>query len=319
MKSLKKISLWLLAIVFSMSTSIESNAQSSNNSDYKIYFTLREKPEQNARIVSYDGKELKKFTPEGKSSRGENSPSVSPNGKWITFNTYHFGGWKTAIANIDGTNIRQVSKSGNYSGVPSFSKDNKWIIFYEHENGRMGMRNVFKIKVDGTGKKQLTQNSKHHYFPSFSPDGSKISFLSSRDGGNYEVFVMDSDGSNITNITKHGNHESSPSWSPDGKRIAFLSIRNGFLNLYTINPDGTNLKNLTKNEEKNFNSFPQTADSVDELSYLYGTSWSPDGKSIVFVQKKEDNLKLFTINADGTNLRELVSSSGNQYKPFWAK
>jgi len=302
-----------------MNMSFESKAQSSNNSDYTIYFSLREKPEQNARIVYYDGKKLRNFTPKGRSSRGENSPSISSDGKQIAFNTYHFGGWKTAIANIDGTNIRQVSDSRNYSGVPSFSKDGKWIVFYEHENGRMGKRNIFKIRTDGTGKKQLTRNSKHHYAPSFSPDGSKITFLSARDGGYLQVFVMNSDGSNLTNITKHKSHESSPSWSPDGKRIAFLSIRNGYLNLYTMNPNGTGLKNITKNEEKKSNSFTQTSQSVDELSYLYGTSWSPDGKSIAFVQKKRGFQKLHIINTDGTNLRELVSTPGNHFKPFWIK
>ena len=319
MKTLKKSILWLLVLAFTMNISSKLKAQSSNNSDYKIYFTLREKPEKNSHIVYYDGKELKNFTPKGKSSRGENSPSVSSDGKRIAFKTYHFGGWKTAISNIDGSNIRQISNSGNYNGGPSFSKDGKWIVFYEHENGRMGKRNIFKIRPDGTGKKQLTQNSVHHYMPSFSPDGSKVTFLSARDGGNYEVFVMNSDGSNLTNITKHSNHEGSPSWSPDGKRIAFLSIRNGYLNLYTINSDGTKIKNITKNEEKDFNSFTQTAQSVDELSYLYGTSWSPDGKSIVFVQKKKELQKLFIINTDGTNLREFVSTPGNQYSPFWAK
>ena len=79
------------------------------------------------------------------------------------------------------------------------------------------------------------------------------------------------------------------------------------------------LKILLKNEEKKSNSFIQTSQSVDELSYLYGTSWSPDGKSIVFVQKKGGLQKLFVINTDGTNLRELVSTPGNQYKPFWSK
>ncbi|TJY37769.1 TolB family protein [Pontimicrobium aquaticum] len=319
MKTLRKSSLWLLVIALTINTSSKIKAQSSNNSDYKIYFTLREKPGQNAQIVYYDGKELKNFTPQGKSSRGENSPVVSSDGKKIVFSTYHFGGWKAAIANIDGSNIKQLSNSRNYSGVPSFSKDGKWVVFYEHENGRMGKRNIFKIKTDGTGKKQLTSNSTHHYTPSFSPDGSKITFLSGRGGPNYEVFVMNSDGSNITNITNHPSHESAPSWSPDGKQIAFLSIRNGYLNLYTINPDGTKIKNITKNEEKNFNSFTETDQSVDELSYLYGTSWSPDGKSIVFVQKIGELQKLFIINVDGTNLRELVSTPGNQYKPFWAK
>ena len=76
---------------------------------------------------------------------------------------------------------------------------------------------------------------------------------------------------------------------------------------------------MTNNQETDSNWFEQTANSVDELSYMYGTSWSPDGKSIVFVQKEGDLQKLFVINADGSDLRKLVETKGNQFNPFWAK
>ena len=270
--------------------------------------------------MSYDDKKLENFSlKNGISPRGENKPSASSDGKWLAFNTYHFGGWKAAIASVDGNSIRQVSSSSNYSGFPSFSKDNQWIVYYEHENGRMGNRDIYKIRVDGTEKTQLTRNAKHHYYPSFSPDGSKIALVSARDGGNYEVFVMNNDGSELTNITKHANHDSCPSWSPDGKRLAFMSIRDGYLNLYTINPDGTALKNITNNQKNQANQFTQTAQSVDELSYMYGTSWSPDGTRIAFVQKKGDLQKIYVIDTDGKNLRELVETKGNQWSPYWAK
>jgi Tol biopolymer transport system component len=324
MKTLENIKLWSTATLLCLASIVQLNAQSSNtlakSETNEIYFTLRESPEQNARIVSYDVKKLKYFkSKNGVSPRGENKPAISSDVKWIGFNTYQFGGWKAAVSNIDGNNTRLVSKSGNYSGYPSFSKDGKWIVYYEHESGRTGNRDIYKIKTDGSGRTQLTRNAKHHYSPSFSPDGSKITLVSARDGGNYEVFVMNSDGSNLMNITKDANHDSSPSWSPDGKRIAFLSIREGYLNLYTVNPDGTGLKNLTNNQKTDTNWFTQTVDSVDELTYMYGTSWSPDGKSIAFVQKDGDLQKVFVINADGSNLRKLVDTPGNQFNPFWAR
>ncbi|MEQ9404689.1 MAG: DPP IV N-terminal domain-containing protein [Cyclobacteriaceae bacterium] len=321
MKQSNQIRLILLGITLSIISSFPSQGQSTRvNKDFKIYFTLRENEDENARVVSYDGKELVDFKVQnGKSSRGENKPSVSSDGKWIVFNTYQFGGWKAAISSIDGSAIRQVSKSSNYSGFPSFSQDNQWIVFYEHENGRMGNRDIYKIRVDGTEKTRLTQNSKHHYYPAFSPDGSKIAFVSAREGGNYEVFVMNSDGSEPKNITKNVSHESCPSWSPDGKRLAFLSIRDGYLNLYTMNPDGSGLKNVTNNQKRESNQFIQTAQSVDELSYMYGTSWSPDGKQIVFVQKMGELQKLFIVDTDGKNLRELVETKGEQTNPNWAK
>lgn len=320
MKSLQKAGLLTLLVVLISGYNADGQSKNNSNSDYRIYFSLRESEDQNIKIVSYDGQKISQFkVKNGNSARGINKPSVSADGKWIAFNTYQFGGWKTAIAKIDGSSVRQVSESRNYSGFPSFSKDGKWILFYEHENGRNGSRDIYKVRFDGSEKTQLTRNSKHHYSPAFSPDGSKISLVSARDSGNYEIFVMNSDGTNLTNITKHSNHDANPSWSPDGKKIAFLSIRDNYLNLYTINPDGTGLKNLTNNQENGTNSFVQTSQSVDELSYMYGTSWSPDGKSIVFVQKEGGIQKLYMINSDGTNVRKLVETKGNQFNPFWAR
>ena len=319
MKYLKQTTLIsLLALMITGCNNIQGQSKQAAN-EYTIYFSLRESEDQNIRIVSFDGKKLKDFKPKkGSSSRGENKPSVSSNGQWIAFNTYQFGGWKSAIANIDGSDIHPISGSSNYSGMPSFSKDNQWIVFYEHENGRTGNRDIYKIRVDGSEKTRLTRNSKHHYSPSFSPDGSKIALVSAREGGNYEVFTMNSDGTDLKNVTKHSNHDACPSWSPDGKRIAFLSIRDGFLNLYSMKADGSDLKNVTNNQTRNSNEFIQTAQSVDEMSYMYGTSWSPDGKSIVLVLKKDGLQKLYIVGADGKNLRAVVETPGNQFNPFWA-
>ncbi len=315
MKTIKLIMIMLVgAISISSFTTNKSIQVESQNGKLKIYFTLRKNGKSH--IGSYDGETFKYFTPKnGDSPRGENQASISPDGKTIAFNTYHYGGWKMGIANTNGTNMKQLAKSGNYNSSASFSKDGKWIIYAEKENGRTGTKDIYKIRTNGKDKKRLTRRSKNNYLPSFSPNGSKIVFVSPRDGGNYEIFVMNSDGSNQTNISKHPNHDSNPSWSPDGKQIAFMSIRGGFLNLFIMNADGSNLKNLTNDK----NPFVATANSVDEMSYFYGTSWSPDGKSIVFVQNKDNKQKLYTINVDGSNLKQLIETEGEQFNPFWVE
>lgn len=309
MKKLKYITLVTISFVL-----LTANIY-AQKSDYKIYFSLRESPGQNIKIMSYDGKSLSQFKIQNnRSSRGENMPASSANGKYMGFNSYHFGGWKAVVAKADGTGIRLVDKSGNYSFNPTFSSDGKTILFAQRENGRTGSRDIYSIGIDGKGKKRLTRGIRNSYSASFSPDASKIVFMSSRDG-QYEIYVMNRDGSNHINISNHGNHDANPSWSPDGRQLAFISIREGALDLFVVNADGSNLKNLTNNPE----AFKATSDSVDEMSYMYGTSWSPDGKSIVFVKQKEGLQKLYMINADGTNLRELVSTKGQQFNPYWAK
>jgi len=56
---------------------------------------------------------------------------------------------------------------------------------------------------------------------------------------------MHADGSNITELTKNSAKNYSPAWSPDGERIAFVSERNGTPAIFSMNPDGSGLTQLT--------------------------------------------------------------------------
>jgi TolB protein len=85
---------------------------------------------------------------------------------------------------------------------------------------------------------------------------------------------------------------------PDG-RIAFASDRSGpgTQNIYSIEPDGTGLTQLT------FLTADQGAASEP--------SWSPDGKSIVFTLGGQDSpSRIWIVNADGSNPHPLFAESG---------
>jgi Tol biopolymer transport system component len=64
---------------------------------------------------------------------------------------------------------------------------------------------------------------------------------------------MNADGTNIRDLmepdlTRSINHiECTPAWSPDGNEIAFTSSRDGNLEIYIMNADGSNPRNLTNN------------------------------------------------------------------------
>ena len=75
-------------------------------------------------------------------------------------------------------------------------------------------------------------------------------------------------------------------WSPDGQELAF-SIYNSdsFLDIYTIDINGSNLTNITNN--------PTSHDTKP--------SWSPDGSRIAFASKRvADREQIFLMNSDGT-------------------
>jgi len=84
--------------------------------------------------------------------------------------------------------------------------------------------------------------------------------------------------------------------------ILFMSDRDGDWELYTVNADGTGLKQITNNE-------------VDDWSGVY----SPDGTKIAFDAKHGTAPgDIFVVNADGTGLKNLTSSFAENAFATWS-
>ena len=66
--------------------------------------------------------------------------------------------------------------------------------------------------------------------------------------------------------------------------IAFTSDRDGDWEIFVMNADGTEVRQLTDNDE--INRFP---------------SWSPNGEHIAFTSGNLAYQEIFVMNADGTN------------------
>jgi Tol biopolymer transport system component len=129
----------------------------------------------------------------------------------------------------------------------------------------------------------------------------KIAVVSETKDGMFLV-TMNADGSNPLRLNGDETTSMSPSWSPDGNKIAFMSTEDGKPEIYVINADGTDKKQLT-------NTKP--VDDFFGLQYPNYPSWSPDGKKIVYVSRPQPDHKtpeLYVIDTDGTNPTRLTQS-----------
>lgn len=93
-----------------------------------------------------------------------------------------------------------------------------------------------------------------------SPDGNNIAFSLLGD-----IYVMPVSGGSPNRIADGLAWEVQPRFSPDGKRIAFTSDRGGGDNIWIMNRDGSDKKQVTK----------------EKFRLLNQPSWSPDGNYIV--------------------------------------
>jgi len=107
-----------------------------------------------------------------------------------------------------------------------------------------------------------------------SPDGSTIVFDLLGD-----LYTLPAAGGTATRITSGSGFDGQPRWSPDGKAIVFVSDRSGSENLYLVDPDGRNVRPLTRGSG---------------MAYV-SPEWTPDGQYLV-VSRSND---LWLYHKDG--------------------
>ena len=222
------------------------------------------------------------------------------------------------VMNSDGTGKTNLTRAK--AGVGVWSPNGKKIAFFARSAGERSL-DIYVVNADGTEETNLTRTqTSSEGAPSWSPDSKKITYLRGSDpsGEIYnDIYVMNSDGTSQTRLIRATDTKDfevgfeSPVWSPDGENIAFLrTTRVDLVNsspssavpatrpsgLYVMKPDGTGLKKLSK-----------------EVPYAQTPLWSPDGEEIAFSGAGE---KKYIVNADGTELRELMPNVGDHISSY---
>ena len=137
----------------------------------------------------------------------------------------------------------------------------------------------------------------------------------------YEIYQANTDGSDLVNLTNTIGYDAEGSYSADGSQILFASNREAyqrplslaeqalfaddssyFMDLYIMNADGSNVRQLTQSP-----------------GYDGGPFFSPDNTQVVWRRFNPDgnSAEIWTMNVDGSNQRQLTADGMVDWGPYF--
>lgn len=146
--------------------------------------------------------------------------------------------------------------------------------------------------------------------PSFSPDGKQFAFVWDGGSGNFDIYVRPVDGGSPVRLTSDPALDLFPAWSPDGRQVAFIRVSTREKALYVVGAHGGG-------QERKITSLSTrvlgAAGDVSLSARQPGPVWSPDGKSIVIADSREQSGPdaLYKFPLDGSQSRKLTSPEAN--------
>jgi Tol biopolymer transport system component len=263
---------------------------------------------------------------------GENAEAyLSFDEKWLTFQTTRDGYPCDQIfmMRTDGSGLKQVSNgvgrttcsyflpgdekilyaSTHLGGDacpprPDFSRGYVWALYDTYD--------IFVKDLKSGKMERLTDTPGYDAEATISPKGDRIVFTSVRDG-DLDVYSMKLDGSDVRRLTSETGYDGGPFFSPDGKQIVYRAshptkpeeqsrykdllgqglIEPRTLEIWVMNADGNNKRQITSNGAANFAPF-----------------FHPDGKRIIFSSNVGDpkgrNFDLYIVGVDGSGLERIT-------------
>ena len=231
----------------------------------------------------------------------------------IAFSSNRTGRFQIYSMSMYGKNLTQLTNTaGTDSDAPDYSNDCNYLNYTVAQNTKrqvecMDLRTSYITQVtndDGSGAccGKFSPDDKtiayiHDPFPGANPIPSSEAPMS--------IYTISPDGSNRQRLCNTSQVFPPISWSPDGKYILFLmsSSTTGHIQIFIMPVDCSAPPR------------PLSDPSFD----CFDPSFSPDGNTIVYTSNQYGNSRIFIMNADGSNPRELTNDVHLNDQPAWQK
>ena len=167
-------------------------------------------------------------------------PVFSPDGTRIAFVSNRDGNSEIYVSNRDGGNLTRLTNNPAIESTPTWSPQGNQIAFTSE---RTGTPQIYTINVDGSGLERISRESDADRDVVASLN--EIAF-SAKTGPGFDIKSLNIGTGETRQITFGEGTNESPAWSPNGRHLAFMSTRAGRSQIFTVDRDGKNLRQITK-------------------------------------------------------------------------
>jgi len=169
-------------------------------------------------------------------------PAWSPDGSKLAFTSNRDGNSEIYVINRDGSGLRRLTNHPMIDVTPTWSPTGNQIAF---TSDRTGTPQIWMMNADGSELRKITNDTRCDR-PTWSvPPNNEIAYAA-QTGAGYDIKVYDVASGTTRTITDGIGSNESPAFSPNGRHIAFTSTRAGKEQIFVIDRDGKNLRQITR-------------------------------------------------------------------------
>jgi TolB protein len=144
--------------------------------------------------------------------------------------------------NADGSGMRRLTNHPENDVTPTWSPTGNQIAF---TSNRSGNPQIWIMNADGSQPQQITRESWCDR-ATWSPAPFNEIAYSSRSGGGFDIKIFDFATRSVRTVTDGIGSSEQPAFSPNGRHLAFNSTRAGKEQIFVIDRDGKNLRQITR-------------------------------------------------------------------------
>jgi Tol biopolymer transport system component/DNA-binding winged helix-turn-helix (wHTH) protein len=178
--------------------------------DGRIVYAARLRGNQDIYIMDQDGSNQNQLTAD---TQDNIWPSVSPDGRYITFMSNRTGSNQIWRMNLDGSNLKQLT-NGSDARWPCWAPDSQWVVFASLSNPA----GLFKVSIEGGARVQLTDKAPQSAV--ISPDGKLIATGYREDPGADKTAIYSYDAGALLKVLDISS--SYIRWKPDGSGLTYV-------------------------------------------------------------------------------------------------